>query len=66
MTPLEKLIEALEVGGQTKYSLHFIKKIANKLIEEEKYCNCRSRMDQYFLGKDYICCDCEKIIKNKK
>ena len=63
MTALEKLIEALEIGGQAKYSFHFIKKLANKLLENEKYCKCIKRMDQYKQGNDYVCGDCEKIIK---
>jgi hypothetical protein len=36
MTPIQKLIDQLEIGGQTKYTTHFIKKLATKLLEEEK------------------------------
>jgi hypothetical protein len=65
MNSLEKLIDALETGGQKKYSFHFIKKIATKLLEEEKYCQCKKRMDQYQVGSNYVCSDCEKIIQFK-
>lgn len=65
MELLEKLIEKLETGGQTKYSLHFIKKIANKLLEDDKFCTCLNRQDQHNNGNTWICGECDKEIKQK-